>query len=714
MTEDGTCQTSPDLTADTPRKKKLKHTIKSKNDQIKKIKKKLNLKRKSNREKTIDQALSQLPPTMANFIRDQINLHSKKSKGRRYSPEMKTIALSLYHASGKAYKILSKLFILPNKSSLKRFISNIPTTSGISEGILKAIQRKVHHMNDMEKICTLCIDEISLKSHLYYSVPDDKIIGLEDFGNGVRSKKIATSALVLLIRSISGNWKQPIGHALVNGSCPTDFLDGLIREAIEKLDAIGLRVLVVMSDMGSNFHSLALRLGITPEKPWFTHNNKVYFLMFDPPHLIKCIRNNLMKYIFKFGNLVASWKDIEVFYNKDKELSIRSAHKLTDKHIHPNNFQKMKVKYATQVLSHTVAASLCTYISLGVLPPSAMGTAELILKFDTLFDSVNSSKLYSPKKLKTPITVTSNHVNFFNEAITFISNLKVFDGNTEVTGRIKCIKGWLITINAIISIWKHLQQNHDFKFLFTRRLNTDPLENFFGTIRQQGGNSDNPTPTQFIRAFRKLLFSSLFTSDTGNCAEDLDALLSQFPSKSNKAVLIRTTQQPQTLVVGETDYQENEVSSSMVQQNAVAYVAGYLLKKCFHVHDCSSCKETLTSKDLESDSLQYCHFKNYKDDTSSSGLILPSQPFLDFVLHLEDMFVQQFSVYNTSTLVGAHLLKRLQSVPVAFKSCQEFPKDYMLKLFLRMRIYYTIKFENRELASPSKRKSKKYIKVTHL
>ena len=668
----------------------------------------MTLKKKSKREKTIEQALSQLPPNMANFVKEQINLFSKKSKGRRYSPEMKTIALSIYHASGKAYKILSKLFILPNKSSLKRFISNIPTTSGISEEILKAIQQKVLHMKDMEKICTLCIDEISLKSHLYYSVPDDKIIGLEDFGNGVRSKKNATSALVLLIRSISGNWKQPIGHALVNGSCPTDLLDGLIRGAIEKLDGIGLRVLVVMSDMGSNFHSLALRLGITSEKPWFTHNNKVYFLMFDPPHLIKCIRNDLMKYTFKFGSLVASWKDIEAFYNKDKQLTIRSAHKLTDKPIQPNNFNKMKVKYATQVLSHTVAASLCTYISLGVLPPSAMGTAELILKFDNLFDSVNSCKLHSPKKLKTPITETSNHVNFFNETIAFISSLKVFDGSTEVTGRIKCIKGWLITINAIILIWKHLQKNHNFTFLFTRRLNTDPLENFFGTIRQQGGNSDNPTPTQFIRAFRKLLFSSLFTSNTGNCAEDLDALLSQFSSKSNKTVLVRTNQQPQTLVFGETDYKEN--SASMVQQNAVAYVAGYLLRKCFNLHDCSMSKEATTSKDLESESMLYCQFKNYKDNTSSSGLIQPSQLFLNFVLHLEDMFVQQFSLYTTSTLVGAHLLKSLQSVPAAFKWCHGFPKDYLLKLFLRMRIYYAIKFENRRLSSPSKENAKSTLK----
>ena len=63
----------------------------------------------------------------------------------------------------------------------------------------------------------------------------------------------------------------------MNGSCPTNFLDGLIHEAIEKLDAIGLRVVVVMSDMGSNFYSLALHLGITSGKPWFMHNKSLLF-----------------------------------------------------------------------------------------------------------------------------------------------------------------------------------------------------------------------------------------------------------------------------------------------------------------------------------------------------------------------------------------------------------------------------------------------------
>lgn len=72
----------------------------------------------------------------------------------------------------------------------------------------------------------------------------------------------------------------------MNGGCPSDTLEDLVKETIDKLDAIGLKVLVAISNMGSNFQSLAKCLGITPENPWFMHNN-TYFLMFDPPHLLK-------------------------------------------------------------------------------------------------------------------------------------------------------------------------------------------------------------------------------------------------------------------------------------------------------------------------------------------------------------------------------------------------------------------------------------------
>ena len=673
--------------------------------------------KKARETKALEDALQKLPKNLANFIRMQIKLHSRKKHGRRYSPEMKSIAISLFHAGGKAYRLLSKLFILPDKSSIHRYISKLPSSTGISQAALKIIEQKVKQMSPRDKLCTLCMDEVSLKTHLFYSIKSDKIIGLEDFCL-YRTNKVATSALVLLLQSISGNWKQPIAYYLVNGGCPRDELESIIKGAIDKVESIGLNVVVVLSDMGSNFYSLALHLNVTPEQPWFIHNDKKYFLMFDPPHLIKCVRNNLMKYCFRFGQYVAAWKDIEDLYEKDSALPIRSAPKLTEKHIHPTNFNKMRVKLATQVLSHTVAASLCMYASLGGLPSTAMGTAEFVLKFDSVFDCVNCSTLHSTKKLKCPLNDISPNNEFMKEAINFITGLKVFNGNEDVTSRIKCLKGWAVTLSAILAIWDHLSANHDFKYILTRRLNTDPLENFFGTIRQQGGggNNDNPTPVQFVSAFRKLFFSSFLTSSAINCAADFDNLIAQCTdNKKSSTLVLAAKTQSQTLEIGPIDYKDPSVVSNIVKENAITYVAGYLLHKCSQKHSCSTCKEAQESIDLDGNNKHLCYFKAYDQDKSQiGGLHAPSASFLKYIVELEAIFFKNFSIFTKSSSVGADILKLLKKEPVPFKYCEEFPLAYLQKLFLRMRIYYSLKFANRDLRTTKNKKDRKYMKVAHL
>ncbi|CAB3995077.1 Hypothetical predicted protein [Paramuricea clavata] len=49
----------------------------------------------------------------------------------------------------------------------------------------------------------------------------------------------------------------------------------------------------------------------------------------------------------------------------------------------------MKVKYATQVLSNTTASSIVMYVSLGLFPAVAAGTAKLLSKLDDIFDCLN-------------------------------------------------------------------------------------------------------------------------------------------------------------------------------------------------------------------------------------------------------------------------------------------------------------------------------------
>lgn len=75
----------------------------------------------------------------------------------------------------------------------------------------------------------------------------------------------------------------------------------------------------------------------------------------------------------------------------------RAAPKWTDSHLYPSPFEKIKVKYAVQVLSATVASSMNHYIRFGVLPAAAIGTSEYIDRFDKLFVLINSSSVISSK-----------------------------------------------------------------------------------------------------------------------------------------------------------------------------------------------------------------------------------------------------------------------------------------------------------------------------
>lgn len=89
--------------------------------------------------------------------------------------------------------------------------------------------------------------------------------------------------------------------------------------------------------------------------------------LFDPPHLIKCIRNNLLtKDLIINDNetekRTASWDVIKTAWLMDKKMNIirPQLKKITKEHILENKIKKMRVKYATQVLSGTVASCIET------------------------------------------------------------------------------------------------------------------------------------------------------------------------------------------------------------------------------------------------------------------------------------------------------------------------------------------------------------------
>jgi len=65
-------------------------------------------------------------------------------------------------------------------------------------------------------------------------------------------------------------------------------------------------------------------------RPYFELSNRKFYYMFDPPHLLKRIRNNLFKHTFHFDNKTASWKTILDFFKGSDPRKVR-----IEKHTRP-------------------------------------------------------------------------------------------------------------------------------------------------------------------------------------------------------------------------------------------------------------------------------------------------------------------------------------------------------------------------------------------
>ncbi|TGZ50609.1 Uncharacterized protein DBV15_11884 [Temnothorax longispinosus] len=134
--------------------------------------------------------------------------------------------------------------------------------------------------------------------------------------------------------------------------------------------------------------------------------------LFDPPHLIKGIRNNLLTKDLTINcdekeKRITSWDVIKTAWIMDKKLNtIRpQLKKITKEHIEEDKIKKMRVKHATQVLSGT----------LKIDTEEGITTAETVLFFNDLFDSVNGSEV-SKNDLRSPVTEDSAHHAFWTDA----------------------------------------------------------------------------------------------------------------------------------------------------------------------------------------------------------------------------------------------------------------------------------------------------------
>ena len=297
---------------------------------------------------------------------------SKDKMGRRFTEQEKIMALSVYKQGPKCYRLLRKAFVLPSPLTLSRLIAKANLRAGINEKLFKVIEQKLKRFKGADKLCILLFDEMAITPHFDYNQRKDEISGFVDNGK-LKKNQIADHALVFMIRGILRNYKQPVAYTFCSGSTKKEELAVLVTEIIRKLHSVGLKVIATVCDQGaSNVSCIKYLINATKIKyaakneelrrSIFEVDDQEVIPLYDTPHLIKGIRNNLLekKLVCSINGVYkeAKWDHIKMLYKEDPGYSgIRLLKKITEDHINPEKC-KMKVKYATQIFSHRVGSTM--------------------------------------------------------------------------------------------------------------------------------------------------------------------------------------------------------------------------------------------------------------------------------------------------------------------------------------------------------------------
>ncbi|NWT66523.1 THAP9 transposase, partial [Prunella himalayana] len=461
-------------------------------------------------------------------------LHSWRQKAD-YSPEMRQFAclLHLYHI--KAYDYLRKILPLPHPYSLTKqvfksrllttscfffssWLSSNDATAGFSSDIFLRLQEKVERGDQACRYCAVLVQDVSLQKQQEWDPQAKQLTGFVDLGAGVLDADeapLASEAVILMAVGIWSPWTAPLGYFLVN-SASGRFLAQLLRQAIHKLNSVGIVVLAVTSAASACGAETARALGIridpkriqcTFQHPPGSAHSIAYF--FDVCHALLLIRNALQCF------QKVEWLGDTLWWQHVVELAALGEQKVLEQcspesgRAGSKGSYQLKVNPATLLFSEGVAEALEHLQKLGLASfQNCSGTVKFVRLMSSLCDVFYGRGPCGKEPL-----LGGNYTkisSLFDEARSCFVNLTDSMGRYVIKSKRKL--GFLsFLLNAESLKW--LSSNHTClkgtpsHHLHTHAFSLDPLEQFLRALQQACGSSGSPTCAVFQAAYHKLLAS---------------------------------------------------------------------------------------------------------------------------------------------------------------------------------------------------------------
>lgn len=567
---------------------------------------------------------------------------------QKYSPVLRTFALTLSFYSPKAYNFVRSTFnkSLPHLDTISKWYRSVDGSPGFTKEALVALTMKQKESSRV-LLCNLVMDEMAIRRQVEWN--GSKLTGLVDIGTDMDDDTLpeAKEALIFMLVCINGAWKVPVGYFLLNGLTGTEKA-GLVRKCLEFLHESGVVVTSFKFDGAAANLTMAEELGANFSNPTslqtsFKHpvTQEDIFILLDACHMVKLVRNCLASQAdSKVGvlkdnqNRLVIWDYISKLVEAQNTEGLHAGTKVRLRHIAWQR-EKMKVRLATQTLSKSVSDAL-TFFREDLKNPAfanSEGTSNFVLKFNDLFDILNSRNRFAKYPFKRPLSQkTANHFfDFFATMRQYIMGLTI-DGKPVTTSRRKTgFLGFLICMESLEQMYKKYVLNEKkLKYILSYKLSQDHLEMFFGVIRSKGGHNNNPTARQFESAYKRLLVRTQITApSTGNAVDlmKITILTCCSHQKINLTTGVKAEESEEYRAFEQEvkEQIENSLTTSkswnltIYTEDVVAYIAGFVVKGLKRTIGCLKCLNLLDANDSPS---QLLLRKKYGKLTLASALVV--------------------------------------------------------------------------------------------
>lgn len=363
------------------------------------------------------------------------------------------------------------------------------------------------------RYCAVLVQDMSLQKQQEWDPQAKRLTGFVDVGAGILDADeapLASEAIILMAVGISSPWTAPLGYFFVN-SVSGRFLAQLLRQAINKLNNIGIVVLAVTSGASARGAETARALGIridpkriqcTFQHPPGSAHSIVYF--FDVCHALLLIRNALQCF------QKVEWLGDAVWWQHVVELAALQEQRVSEPcRAGSRGSYHLKVNLATLLFSEGVAEALEHLQKLGLASfRNCSGTVKFVRLMSSLCAVFYGRGPYGKEPL-----LAGNYTkisNLFDEAKSFFVNLTDSVGRYIVKSKRRL--GFLsFLLNAESLKWLYSNytcpEGTPSHHLHTHAFSLDPLEQFLRALQQACGSSGSPTCAVFQAAYHKVLAS---------------------------------------------------------------------------------------------------------------------------------------------------------------------------------------------------------------